>query len=154
MPEMSREQSAMSEMRGSTHDWAGMRESTPQLAREDKEQPRWTRTEEEHPCLARDDQDTPCPAREGRGTSRLARGGGDDWIEEDRSDREHSLRRSRSLRDRKSTHHGSLGQPKATFLRSHSHRAPQGINPLLRRYLEEDVGRIEEQPLDHLNGRL
>lgn len=40
-----------------------------------------------------------------------------------------------------------MGRPKATFLRSHSHRAPHNTNPLLGRYLEEDVGRLEKQPI-------
>lgn len=56
-----------------------------------------------------------------------------------------SMRRSHSLRDRESTHHGSMDNPEPTFLRSHSHRAPQDTNPLLERCLEEDVGKMGEQ---------
>lgn len=67
--------------------------------------------------------------------------------EEDRVDREPSMRRSHSLRDWESTHHGSMSHLEPTFLRCHSHRAPQGTNPLLGRYLNEDVGRLEEQPI-------
>lgn len=57
------------------------------------------------------------------------------------------MTRSRSLRDRELTHHGSMGCPEATFLRSHSHRAPQGTNHLLGRNLEEDISRMEEKPI-------
>lgn len=55
-------------------------------------------------------------------------GGRDEWFEEDREDREPTMR-SQSLRDRVSIHHVSMGQPKATFLR----------------YLEENNGKLEEQ---------
>lgn len=43
---------------------------------------------------------------------------------EDKMEKEPSLRRLHNLRDRGSTHHGSLGHQEHAFLRSHSHRAP------------------------------
>lgn len=67
--------------------------------------------------------------------------------EEDKIEREPSLRRSHNLRDRGSTHHGSLSHQEHACMRSHSHKAPQGINPLLGRFLEEDVGKIGEKPI-------
>lgn len=71
--------------------------------------------------------------------------GEEPWV--DKAKRELSLRRSRSLRGKRSTHHGSLDHPEPTFLKSHSHRAPQGTNPLLGMFLDEDVGKIGEQPI-------
>lgn len=40
-----------------------------------------------------------------------------------------------------------MGHLENTFIRSQSHREPQGTNPLIGRYLDEDVGRLEEQPI-------
>ena len=40
-----------------------------------------------------------------------------------------------------------MGRLEPTFLRSHSHRASQGTNPLLGRFLDEDVGKIGEKPI-------
>lgn len=40
-----------------------------------------------------------------------------------------------------------MGHPEPTFVKSQSHREPHGTNPLLGRYLEEDVGRLGEQPI-------
>lgn len=65
--------------------------------------------------------------------------------EEDKMEKAPSLRRSHSLRDRGSTHHRSMSHQEHAFVASHSHRAPQGTNPILRRFLEEDVGKIGEQ---------
>lgn len=65
--------------------------------------------------------------------------------EEDKMERESSLRRSCSVIDRGSIHHGSMGCKQRTYLRNHSHKASQGTNPLLGRFLEEDVGKILEQ---------
>lgn len=51
------------------------------------------------------------------------------------------------MRDRESTHHGSMGLSELNFVRSHSYRVLQGTNPILGQYLEEDIGRLEEQPI-------
>lgn len=48
---------------------------------------------------------------------------GEESHEEDRENKEASMRRSYSLKDKESTHHGSMGRPKPTFLRYHSHQA-------------------------------
>lgn len=44
--------------------------------------------------------------------------------EEDRMDKEMSLRRSHNLRDKGSTHHISMSHQEYVFIRYHSHRAP------------------------------
>lgn len=81
----------------------------PRLAREDGEHPRWARDEGERPHLAKNGQETLRPTKGGRGAPRLDQEGRNDWLDEDREDREPSMRRSRSLRDQESTHYGSMG---------------------------------------------
>lgn len=71
----------------------------------------------------------------------------DDPREEERNEREPSLRRSHSLRDRGSNHHESMSHQEHAFMRSHSYRAPCGTNSILGRFLEEDIGKIGEPPI-------
>lgn len=121
------------------------RRITPPLyARENRVAFRHTWEDKETPRLARDDRGTPHLAKGDRESPRLVRNDRDELSEENREDWEPSMR-SKSLRDRKSMHHGSPIRSKPTFMRSQSYRAQHGTNPLIGRYLEEDMGRLEEQ---------
>lgn len=107
------------------------RDPTPRYAREGWEAFRCIWGDMETPRLASGDQESPRPIRDNR----------DEFSEDDQ---ELSMWRFWSLWDRESTHHGSVIQSESATVRSLSYRVQQGTNPLLGRYLEEDMGQMEQ----------
>lgn len=51
------------------------------------------------------------------------------------------------MRDQESMHHKSMDHLESIFLISQSYKALQGTNLLLGRHLNEDIGKMEEQPI-------
>jgi len=99
------------------HDWS--ERETSRSANEEREHLCWAKVEGEHPHQARKDQEAPCPTREGRGVPRLDLGGRDESLDEDRENRDLSMRRSRSLRDREAPCHTRDENRKRERLASH-----------------------------------
>lgn len=96
----------------------------PRLAIEGSHHASEARGERVDPRQARESHETPCQARVGQVTPRPTRNDKDESSKEERTDYEHSLSRTRSMKDRESTHHGSMDQLEAKYQRSYSHRVP------------------------------